>query len=481
MNTTCQIGVQTLTLIILGRLLDPKAFGLMAMVMVVVEFVNVYARMGIGEAIIYKQEVARNELSSLFFFNIAVGLFICILVFLSSDLISHFYSEPEIIPLIKLISSLFLISSIGIVFEALLLKHLLLNVFSKINIFSNLFSFVLTVILAFGGKGVYSLVFGQIGLQVFKSGSLIFFASKNNWLPFFHFRFGEVKFYLKFGIYRALAMSANQFNSRVDQLLIGAMLGPTVLGYYYIAFQVIYLPIQKISPILTQVAFPFFSIIQDDTFRLKNAYLKYINLILSINAPVLAGVSALAPILIPFFLGKKWTPAIPIIQALTIYVFIRSIFNANGSLICAKGKANWEFFWNMTMLCIVPTTAYIVLKISGSVVLLSLTLGGVFFIGFFFLYVLMIRPLLGAVFKEFIMTIARPAILAATMGIFVHLLLLLISNWPYAYSGLVLVLFGILYYVGMTLLFNPLFVDELERVLPDKMGRAVSRIRDIAR
>ncbi len=75
------------------------------------------------------------------------------------------------------------------------------------------------------------------------------------------------------------------------------MLGPVILGFYNVAFRLIYLPIQQVNPILIQVAFPLFSKMQDDTPRLKKNYLKYINLITSINAPVLAGITAIAPIL----------------------------------------------------------------------------------------------------------------------------------------------------------------------------------------
>ena len=125
LNTICQVGIQLLTIVILARLLSPKAFGLMAMIMVVVGIVNVFARMGLGEAIIYKKEVTKNELSSLYFLNIFVGFVLFLIVFLSSGLISRLYSEPALVPLVKIMASLFFVSSLGIIFEILLRKQLL--------------------------------------------------------------------------------------------------------------------------------------------------------------------------------------------------------------------------------------------------------------------------------------------------------------------------------------------------------------------
>lgn len=481
LNTVCQVGIQFLTLVILGRLLSPEAFGLMAMIMVVVEVVNVFARMGLVEAIIHKKEVTQNEISSLYFFNIIVGLALTLIVFFSSGLVGRLYSEPAVVPLVKVISSLFFVSSFGIIFEVLLRKHLLFDTFAKINVFSHLSGFVFIVFLASIGWGVYSLILGQVFLQSIKSIMLILLALKKKWFPQLRLRISEITFYLKFGIYRVLAMSANQINSRVDQLLIGAILGPASLGFYNIAFRIIYLPINKVNPILTQVAFPFFSKIQDETQRLKRNYLKYINIIFSLNTPVLAGLAALAHILIPLLLSKKWTPSIPIVQALAFYVFIRLIFNASGSLMMAKGKANWTFYWNMIMLFIIPATTYAALKLTESVIWVCFALGAMFFVFFFFHYALFLRNLLGPFFREYILTIARPFLLAGTMGLFTYLLSIFLQSLPHAIAAPVLIVFGAVYYFSMTLFFNQQFVEELEKLLPGKMGRAVTRIRVIAK
>jgi O-antigen/teichoic acid export membrane protein len=477
LNTICQVGIQFLSLFILGRLLTPQAFGLMAMIMVVIEIVNFFARMGLSEAIIYKKNVSESEISSLYILNISVGFTLFLIVFFSSGLISRLYSEPALVPLVRIMSSLFFISSLGVIFEILLRKNLLFGTVAKVNICAHFSSFVLMVILAFQGAEVYALVFGQLLSHTLKAGLLIFSGIKNKWFPTFHFSFSEIKFYLKFGLYRVLAMSANQFNSRVDQFLIGAMLGSVALGFYNVAFRIIYLPVNQVNPILTQVAFPFFSKIQDDTSRLKRNYLKYINLILSINAPVLAGITALAPILVPLLLGEKWIPSVPIIQALSFYVFIRSIFNASGSLMMAKGKADWTFYWCMVMLLLIPTTTYATLKLSGSVVQVCLALGGIFFIFFFFHYTLFLRNLLGGFFKEYVLTIARPLSLAVSMGGFTYLLSISLRGWPDLITASILIPFGVGYYAIATLCFNPLFVDELEKILPSRVSTILSCIR----
>jgi O-antigen/teichoic acid export membrane protein len=477
-NTICQVGLQFFSLFVLGRLLTPKAFGLMAMIMVVIEIVNVFARMGLSEAIIFKKDITDNEISSLYFLNISVGALLFLVVFMLSSPISLLYSEPELIPLIQILSSVFLISSFGVIFDILLRKNLCFDKVAKVNIFSHSSAFVCMIGLAWYGAGVYALVFGQLLANLTRALLLVGIGIRNSWFPRFHFSFSDIGFYLKFGLYRVLAMSANQFNSRVDQMLIGSMLGSVALGFYNVAFRIIYLPINQINPILTQVAFPFFSKIQDDTPRLKRNYLRYINLIMSINAPVLAGITALAPVLIPLLLGEKWISSVPIVQALAFYVFIRSIFNATGSLMMAKGKADWVFYWCMFMLLIIPATTFIALKLSGSVIWVCLALGAIFCVFFFLHYSLFVRRLLGPFLYEYLLTIGKPFVLSIIMAISTYYLMFFFKNIPHIISAPILIIFGVLSYSILTLLFNPSFVGELEKVLPGKSGKIVTLVRN---
>lgn len=181
--------------------------------------------------------------------------------------------------------------------------------------------------------------------------------------------------------------------------------------------------------------------------------------------------------LIPFFLSDKWNPAIPIVQTLSFYIFIRSIFNASGSLMMAKGKADWTFYWNMVMLFVIPSTTYLALEISKSAIGVCFALGGIFFVFFFFHYALFLRNLLGPFLKEYMLTIAKPFLISASMGLFTYLLSLPIQGWHNAFSAMVLIVFGVMYYLIMTMYLNPMFVNELEKMLPNKMSKVLYHIR----
>ena len=128
--------------------------------------------------------------------------------------------------------------------------------------------------------------------------------------PRIFFCFQKVTGYLSFGLYRVGAMAVNSFNSRFDQLLIGPLLGSGALGFYNMAFRLSQEPIQQINPILTNVAFPVFSKVQDQPGKLKRGYIQMIDLLTSINAPLLIGLAAIAPVAVPL-VPRTWLVPMP--------------------------------------------------------------------------------------------------------------------------------------------------------------------------
>ncbi len=420
--------IQFTKLAILGRLLSPSAFGLMAMLMVVIEIARVFSQMGLSEAIISKQDTSSDQLSSLYWINIAAGFILYSLLVLFSPAIACFFGEPQLEGMLPVVALIFIISAFGIQFEALIRKHLFFDLFAKINIFSAVMSLVIAVSLAWQGFGVWSLIFGQLGLNISKTLALFFVAFRKAWLPGLRFQFKEIKDHFYFGLNRVGAMVANQVNSRIDQLTIGSLLGADSLGFYNIAFRIALQPIQRINPILTRVAFPVFSQVQDENARLRRGYVQMIHLLMSINVPLLIGLSAIAPIAVPLLMGEKWIPSVPVVQVLAFYALLRSLGNAGGSLIMAKGKASWTLYWNLALLVLIPASVILAVLVKKSVVtvgivLVCLQIGLVFIHYFVFL-----RRLVGPFFFSYFGAIGRPVLAASGMGSVVFWLQAVLSS-----------------------------------------------------
>lgn len=408
-------GLQTTKLIVLGRILSPEAFGLMAIMMVIIELGIVISQMGLSQAVIHRPEPKENELVSLYWLNIGMSAFVCGAFAAVAPLVAKMYNSPDIKRMFPVLALTFLINPLGDLYRAMLEKKMQFNILAGIEIFVAIVNALATVILAIFEFGVWALIWGQIVGSAIKSLGL-FFWGKIYFKPRFYFKASDLDGYIKFGMHRVGGMILNFFNSRTDQLIIGGFLGAQALGYYNMAFSLIIRPIQRINPILTRVAFPIFSKVQNDTSRIRRGYLKMMNAVSSVNSPILIGIAAVAGIFIPTFIGKQWEPIVPIVQVLAIFSLIRSFGNASSSMVLAKGRADTEFYWNVFVFCIKPI-AILCAVYFGGLIVVAWTLLILQICLFVLSYIFVVRRLVGATFKMYIQSIIVPLVLAIAMGL----------------------------------------------------------------
>ncbi|MBF0120121.1 MAG: MOP flippase family protein [Desulfobacterales bacterium] len=458
------VFIQFTQITILGHMLLPKDFGLMAMVMIIVEFSQIYADMGLSTAIIQRKDPKIEELSTLYWFNICVGICIFILLIIFSPIVAKILHIKELKEIIWVFSLVFIISPFGSQFQSILSKSLKFDILAFIEIGSMFTGLIVAIILAYFKQGVWSLVFGQMSKIIVQSLFFTYYGWSKLSRPLFYFKISNLKDYLSFGIYRVGIVSASLLGARIDQLIIGIVLGSSALGYYDMASRLAFTIVQKINPILTTVAFPIFSIVQEDIPILKKGYLKMIQMLTFINAPILIGFSAIASNAIPIFLGEQWVPAISTIQILTFCSLVRSIDNAGTNLIYAKGYINWHFYWSCALLFIIPAVIYASGKnLTPEKVALSMTFLQI--VLSLLLYYVFIRRIIGHCFIDYIRTIGLPIILALCMAITINLfnffdLYLSISF----YLGFQ-ICFAIIIYILLSWIFNRQSLMEFIRFL----------------
>jgi len=349
---------QILQLSILSRFLIPSDFGLMAIVLVVVGFSQTFVDMGISNAIIYKQNISKNQLSTLYWINIFSGFLIFLFIFFISPLIAKFYNEPILLHLNRLVAISFIIQPFGQQFMVLLQKELRFKEISIIEVISKTTSLLISVIFAYFGYGIYSFIFGTLG-AIFLQTCLYFLIGLKDFGISFTFSFKEINEFLNFGLYQMGEKTINYFNFQIDVILIGRLLGSEQLGIYNIAKQIIIRPSSLINQIVTKVSFPSLALIQNKTEKLKGIYLKIINYLSMINFPLFALIYVFANDLILILFGEAYVEAIRIVKILSIYGAVRSVGNPVGSLLLALGRAKLAFIWNLILIFIIPVVIFI--------------------------------------------------------------------------------------------------------------------------
>lgn len=451
--------LQLLQLAILARFLDPSAFGLMALVMVVIGFSQAFLDMGISNAIIHKQQITHEQLSTLYWVNVFAGFGLFAIISALAPLVSAFYGEPELTVLIIIVALTFLIQPFGQQFMVLWQKEMRFAEIARIDIINKSVSLVVSVILAYLGYGVYALVYGTLAGVMSQTVQFMTLGLKEH-KPSFVFNIGEIREFLGFGAYQMGEKTINYFNFQIDVLLIGKLLGTEALGIYSVAKQLIMRPAQIVNPIITKVTFPMMAKIQNDTEKLKNVYLKTINYLSSVNFPIYAAMIVFAPELVMLMFGEKWMASVPIVQILSLYGAIRSTGNPIGSLLLAKGKANWGFYWNLGLFFYVPLGIYFssywgLGGIAWVLVLLQLSL---VIPNWYFL----VKKLCDAKFVEYHKQILIPAIVSFCAGIVSYLSIMYIEQ--IVLKLLIGSVVGFVVVVGLNYLMNKGFLMELKGV-----------------
>lgn len=345
-STLTVTALQFITIVILARLLSPEAFGLVAILTVVVGFSQVFMDMGLSQAIIHRQDATHSQLSSLYWLNIAAGLVLSIVVYLAAPLIAAFYDHPEITEMIRTLSAVFIIISLGNQYRVLCQKELQFGRLALAEISAAICFFVVALTSALWGLGVYALIYGLMTQVCVSSLIFLILGLRHHHRPAFKYRHQELRGFFSFGLYQMGERSMNYLNANIDNLLIGKFLTMEMLGYYSLAWQLCIFPVTKINPILSKVAFPVFAKLQKDNIQMNAFYTVFIRGVSLIIIPVMVFMFYFSYPVTDLVYGDGWALTAMIIPILAGVGIVKAIGSPGGALFLALGRADIGFWWN---------------------------------------------------------------------------------------------------------------------------------------
>lgn len=358
LSTVLLAVVALVKISVLARYLDKDDFGLMALVTLVMGFMNLFNEMGLTSAILHKQEITKKEYGSLYWLNMLMSGAMYILLWIITPFISAFYDESELNILIPLLGLNLILSGVGRMFKTMEQKELQFKTISIIDIGAAAISLIAAIYLAINGFGVYSLIYPAIFQYTLTNISYLILGLKKYGL-LLHYRFTETKPFLKIGMYQVGGQVVNYFNRDLDILIIGKMFSPDILGGYSLAKQLVMRPMQILNPLLSRVASPTLAKFQNNIESLKKNYLKLVNIIASINIPAYIMLIIFAPWIVELLYGDGFENIVILVRILSIYMVIRAVSSPVGSLVIATGRTDIEFYWNLFTLLVTPLCIYI--------------------------------------------------------------------------------------------------------------------------
>ena len=336
-----KVGAQALTLtlrlgslMVLARLLDPKDFGLVAMVTALTGVLSLFRDFGLSTASVQRTDITDGQVSTLFWINLLVGALLTCLALASAPLIARFYHEPRLLWVTVGLAGGFLFNAAGVQHSALLQRQMRFATLAAIEIFSLTVSVAVGIGMALLGYGYWALVGMTVATPFFYSISVWVCAA---WIPSMPQRHAGVGSMLRFGGTVTLNSLVVYAAYNLEKVLLGRFWGADALGIYGRAYQLISIPTENLNSAVGEVALSGLSRVKHDAPRLKSYFLKGYVLVVTATLPITIACALLADDLIFVVLGPKWFEAAPIFRLLAPTILIYAMINPMWWLLASLG------------------------------------------------------------------------------------------------------------------------------------------------
>lgn len=330
-------GSQFIVTIILARLLTPADFGMIAMILVITRFGDIFIDGGFLLGIVQQKELNPIELSSVFFVNIGVGFCICAIIFLGAPLIGLLYHNPKLVPLSRLISLVYFISSFSIVQHALMIRDMDFKKRTIAQLVAQVVAGIVGIITAIMGLGVWSLVIYML-LQA--SLSALLYWVQTDWRPQMMIKISSIKSLWKFSANLLGVSLLGNVAGRIDIFLTGEFFTPGILGLYSKAKDFAILPVGIGSEIINTSLYPAMAKISDDEQKFNLIYTDTLKLIIFIFAPFFGIMTLCAKDIVFILLGPKWVGSMIYFRWFSLMALFYIINDFLIYVINAKGRSD---------------------------------------------------------------------------------------------------------------------------------------------
>jgi O-antigen/teichoic acid export membrane protein len=330
-------GITFIVGIILARILTPKEFGLIGMITIFIAISTSFINSGFSQALIRKIDCTETDYSTVFYFNLIVGILFWGILFIAAPKISRFFEEPQLISLVRVLGIVLVIDSLTMIQRTTLTRRVDFKLLTKVSVIANIVSGAIGITMAILGFGVWSLVAKTISQQGINSSLLWLW---NRWRPLWVFSINSFKELFSFGSKLLASGLIDTVYNNVYYLIIGKYFTADELGFYTRADAFKNLPAQNINGIMSRVTYPVLVQMKDDKIRLKTAYKKMIKTVMYISFILMAGMAATAEPMVISLIGENWRPSIVYLQLLTFVGVMYPLHSLNLNLLNVLGRSD---------------------------------------------------------------------------------------------------------------------------------------------
>lgn len=322
------------SLMVMARLLGPQDFGLVGMVTAFTGVLNLFRDFGLSTATVQRDHVTEEQLSTLFWINVAVGAVLSVAAVLMAPFVVRLYHEPRLLGITTTLAAGFLFNALGVQHSAMLQRQLRFTALSVINVVALVVSTLVGMAIAGAGYGYWALVAMTVALPLATTVGVWIAAA---WTPGMPKRGAGIRSMMRFGGTLTLNGLVVYVAYNMEKVLLGRFWGAEAIGLYGRAYQLINIPTDNLNQSVGEVAFSALSRVQNEPSRFRSYFLKGYSLVLAMTIPITIMCAFFADDLIAVLLGPKWSSAAAIFRLLAPTILIFAMINPLAWLMFALG------------------------------------------------------------------------------------------------------------------------------------------------
>ncbi|WP_239638742.1 MULTISPECIES: lipopolysaccharide biosynthesis protein [unclassified Haloferax] len=348
--------LQLLKVVILARLLSPAAFGLLGIALLVIAALRQLSKLGFDEALIqHENENVDAYLNTAWVMKIGRGIAIAAIAVIAAPHLADFFGEPRAGPLISAVGICPLI--LGLQNPAVVYFQKDLNFHREFvyQVGGRLVDLIVAIAFALVFRSVWALVAGIISMNLVKFA--ISFVI-HEYRPNVEFDYSYAKEMFGYGKWLFASSILVFLYGQGDDAFVGWFFTATSLGFYQMAYRFSNAPATEVTHVISRVAFPALSKVQNDVSRLREGYYRSVKVSTVVAFPMAAGIAVVAPQFVHTILGSQWTSMVPLMQILAVWGGFRA-FGANiGPVFKSVGKPNVEFWIQLIKVAVIGLLIY---------------------------------------------------------------------------------------------------------------------------
>lgn len=349
--TTISTIVSTLAklvqIVILTRFLSKADFGIIGVALMCIGFSEIFLDLGISSGVMHVQGITKKQYSSLFWLNVFTGIVVYLVFAGLSPFIATYYKERELETVLPLIFLIIIISSFYRLQRTIQFKEMRFKFIALTEISSNIVMLFSSVLFAYLGWGVYSLVWSTLIFYFYLAFIYLGYSLIKLKILSFHYASNDLKPFLKIGVFQLGNTLIDTISSEMDTIIIGRVFSMEILGVYTLCKQLAARIYGIINPIITKVLTPVLASIQDDMRLVRQKYMNVLYIISAINIPLYFFVAYMSPQFLGVLYGEQYSEYWLILSLLCVNYGILSVGNPIGSLQVALGRTDLGFYWTI--------------------------------------------------------------------------------------------------------------------------------------